>query len=285
VKSGRGSPHGGVFLDIAWIKSKISKSEDHIKKKLPSMYHQFKTLAGIDITKESMEVGPTTHYVMGGVRVEGDTQMSTVPGLFAAGEVSSGMHGANRLGGNSLSDLIVFGKRAGEHAAKFAKENGGGGVDQSHVEEAARRTLEPFDRKAGGESPYQVQYALQDMMQDLVGIVRVEEEMARALDGIQRLKPRAAAVGISAGRAYNPGWHTAIDLASLLVVAEAVTRAALERRESRGAQFREDYPAKSDEYGKFNFVVSKGEDGQMQVRREAVPQMPAEMKQVIEENK
>jgi succinate dehydrogenase / fumarate reductase, flavoprotein subunit len=285
VKAGRGSPHGGVYLDIAWIKQKLSGGADHIRKKLPSMYHQFKTLAGIDITQEPMEVGPTTHYVMGGVRVDGDTQMSTVPGLFAAGEVSSGMHGANRLGGNSLSDLIVFGKRAGEYAAKFARENSAGRIDQQQVEAAARRMLEPLDRAPGGESPYQVQYALQDMMQDLVGIVRIEEEMARALDGIQSLKPRAARASAGSGRAYNPGWHTALDLGNLLTIAEAVTRAALERRESRGAQFRDDYPEKSAEYGKFNLVVRKGEDGQMQVRRQPVPEMPAELKQVIEEHK
>lgn len=285
VKAGRGSPHGGVFLDIAWIKEKVSNSEEHIKKKLPSMYHQFKTLAGLDITKEPMEVGPTTHYVMGGVKVDSDTQMSTVPGLFAAGEVAAGLHGANRLGGNSLSDLIVFGKRAGEYAAKFARENRAGAIDQSDVENAAKYALEPFDRKPGGESPYQVQYNLQDMMQDLVGIVRLEDEMARALDGIQSLRPRAAGASIGGGRAYNPGWHTAIDLRNLLTVAEAVTRSAIERRESRGAQFREDYPTKSDEYSKFNHITRKGEDGQMQVLREPVPELPAEYKQIIEENK
>src|SRR5690606_24452239 len=179
VKAGRGSPHGGVFLDIAWIKEKLGEKqgEEHIKKKLPSMYHQFITLAGVDITKEPMEVGPTTHYVMGGVKVDGDTQMSTVPGLFAAGEVAAGLHGANRLGGNSLADLLVFGKRAGEHAAKFARENRDVHVDTAQVERACRAALEPFDRPAGGEGPYQVQFALQDVMQDLVGIVRREDEM------------------------------------------------------------------------------------------------------------
>jgi succinate dehydrogenase / fumarate reductase, flavoprotein subunit len=291
VKAGRGSPHGGVYLDIAWIKEKVPGGAEHIKKKLPSMYHQFKTLAGLDITTERMEVGPTTHYVMGGVKVDSDSQMSTVPGLFAAGEVAAGLHGANRLGGNSLSDLIVFGKRAGEYAARFAKENKARGSDQQQIDQAARHALEPLDRN-GGESPYQVQYALQDMMQDLVGIVRIEEEMARALDGIQRLKPRAAAASASSaspgsggGRQYNPGWHTALDLANLLTVAEAVTRSAIERRESRGAQFREDYPTKSDEFSRFNFITRKGADGQMQVAREPVREVPAELKQVIEENK
>ncbi len=191
VKAGRGSPHGGVFLDIAWIKEKIPNAAEHIKRKLPSMYHQFKQLADLDITREPMEIGPTTHYIMGGIRVNGDTQMSNVPGLFAAGEAAAGLHGANRLGGNSLSDLIVFGKRAGEFAAKFAKEHGAGQINDVQVEDVARQALEPFERgtKAGGsaEGPYQVQHDLQDMMQSLVGIVRREEEMARALDGIQKL--------------------------------------------------------------------------------------------------
>src|SRR5437667_2801382 len=181
VREGRGSPHGGVFLDISWIRSKLSNAEEHIKKKLPSMYHQFKQLADIDITREPMEVGPTTHYVMGGVRVDGDTQMSSVPGMFAAGECAAGLHGANRLGGNSLSDLLVFGKRAGAHAAAFAKAHDAGRVNPSQVEEAARQALEPFERAGQGEGPYQVQYALQEMMQDLVGIVRNESEMQRAL--------------------------------------------------------------------------------------------------------
>ena len=286
VKAGRGSPHGGVFLDISWIKEKLgSKAEEHIKKKLPSMYHQFMTLAGIDITKEPMEIGPTTHYVMGGVKVEGNTQMSTVPGLFAAGEVAAGLHGANRLGGNSLSDLLVFGKRAGEHAAAFAKKNGPVKIDQSALDAAAKRALEPFDRPSAGEGPYQVQQALQDLMQELVGIVRIEAEMAKGLDGIQRLKARAAKVSVGGGRKYNPGWHTSIDLGNLLTVSEAVTRAALERRESRGAQFRDDFPEKSAEYGKFNIVLRKAGDGGMQVIRQPVRDLPPELKQVVEENK
>ncbi len=284
VKEGRGTEHGGVFLDIAWIKQRIPNAAEHIKKKLPSMHHQFKELAGIDITKEPMEVGPTVHYVMGGVRVNGDTQMSTVPGLFAAGEVAAGLHGANRLGGNSLSDLLVFGQRAGDHAARFAKENAPGSVNQSQVESLAKRAVEPFDRSAG-ESAYQVQYALQDTMQNLVGIVRTETEMARALDEIARLKNRAAAVGVPGNREYNPGWHTALDLKNLLTVAEAVTRAAIERKESRGAQFRDDFPGKSEEWGGCNLVIRKGAGGHMQVVRESIKPMPDELKRIVDEQK
>ncbi len=227
VKQGRGSPHGGVYLDIAWIKERLPNAAEHIKKKLPSMYHQFKQLADIDITKEAMEVGPTTHYIMGGVRVDGDTQMSSVPGLFAAGEVAAGLHGANRLGGNSLSDLLVFGKRAGTHAAAFARDHGAGQVNPSQVEEAARGALAPFDRGSAGESPYQVQTDLQDRMQDLVGIVRTESEMLRALDVVAELRQRAARVGVPGNREYNGGWHTALDLPSLLTVSEAIARAAI----------------------------------------------------------
>ncbi len=285
VKAGRGSPHGGVFLDIAWIREKLPNAEEHIKKKLPSMYHQFHTLAGIDITKEPMEVGPTTHYVMGGVRVDGDTQMSTVPGLFAAGEVAAGLHGANRLGGNSLSDLLVFGKLAGEFAAEYAKKNSLGTVNGQQVEEAGKRALEPFERGSKGENPYAIQHDLQDMMQDLVGIVRTQNEMERALEGIGRLKARARGVGVPGNREYNPGWHTAIDLDNLLTISEAVTRAALERPESRGAQFRDDYPSKSDECAKFNIVLRKSEDGSMRVVREPIRPMREDLKQIIEENK
>src|SRR5271169_6000531 len=193
VKEGRGSPHGGVFLDIAWIKERIPNAAEHIKKKLPSMYHQFKQLADIDITEEPMEVGPTTHYMMGGVQVDGDSQMSTIPGLFAAGECGAGLHGANRLGGNSLSDLIVFGKRAGEFAAKYAKEHGAGTLHDDQVEAAARAALEPFERE-GADNPYAVQHALQGMMQDLVGIVRLESEMLQALESIQQLAAKAERV-------------------------------------------------------------------------------------------
>jgi succinate dehydrogenase / fumarate reductase flavoprotein subunit len=289
VKAGRGSPHGGVFLDIAWIKEKIPNAAEHIKKKLPSMYHQFKQLADLDITQEPMEIGPTTHYIMGGIRVNGDSQMSNVPGLFAAGEAAAGLHGANRLGGNSLSDLIVFGKRAGEFAAKFAKEHGAGQINDSQVEEAARKALEPFDRgaKSGGsaEGPYQVQHDLQEMMQSLVGIVRREDEMVRALDGIGKLSERAGQVAVFGHREYNPGWHTAIDLKNLLTVSEAITRSAIERKESRGGHFREDFPNKDAAAGRVNVVVKKNSDGTMNVRRETIPDMPAELKQVIEEMK
>lgn len=285
VREGRGSPHGGVFLDISWIKTKISNAEDHIRKKLPSMYHQFKQLADIDITKEPMEVGPTTHYVMGGVRVDGDTQMSTVPGLFAAGEVGAGLHGANRLGGNSLSDLLVFGKRAGQFAAEFAGRQSNPRVDEAQVEGLARAALEPFSRQGTAEGAYQVQHDLQIMMQDLVGIVRREPEMRRALDGLQALRARATKVAVTGNREYNPGWHTALDLPNLLTVAEAVARSALERRESRGGHFRDDFPEKDSAYAKFNILVRKAPNGEMQVTREPLPEMRADLKQIVEENK
>jgi len=287
IKQGRGSPHGGVFLDISWIKEKIPNSAEHIKKKLPSMYHQFKQLADIDITKEPMEVGPTTHYIMGGVRVNSDSQMSTVPGLFAAGECAAGINGANRLGGNSLSDLLVFGKRAGEFAAKYAKENAAGTVNESQMEAAARWALEPFERASvqtqSAESPYAIQQDLQEMMQDLVGIVRREEEMVRALEGIQKLWQRAKKTGVRGNREYNPGWHTALDLKNLLTVSEAITRAAIERKESRGAQFREYFQNKDAALGKVNVVLWRGADGSMNVRHDALPPMPAELEQVIKQ--
>ena len=284
TREGRGSPHGGVFLDIAWTKQRLPNAAEHIKKKLPSMYHQFKQLADIDITKEPMEVGPTTHYMMGGVRVNADTQMSDVPGLFAAGECGAGLHGANRLGGNSLSDLVVFGKRAGEFAAKFAREQGAGQVNSSQIEEAARFALAPFERQSA-ESAYQVQHDLQGMMQDLVGIVRRKEELERALDSIGALNARAANVAVYGNREYNGGWHTAMDLPNLLTVSEAVTRAAIERKESRGAHFRDDYPSKDEDYGTFNIVINKGSDGEMRVTREPLPPLAPELKQVIEDMK
>ena len=287
VKAGRGSPHGGVFLDISWIKEKLPNAAEHIKKKLPSMYHQFMQLANLDITKEPMEVGPTTHYAMGGIRVNGDAQATNVPGLFAAGECATGLHGANRLGGNSLSDLLVFGKRAGEFAAKFARENSAGQINAAQIEAAAREALEPFDHATGGgaEGPYQVQYDLQNMMQKLVGIVRLQNEMEEALDGIGKLKERAAKVAVHGHREYNPGWHTAIDLKHLLTVSEAIARSAMDRKESRGGHFREDFPAKDPEAAKYNSVISKQPDGSMKLRREPIPPMPAELKQVIEEMK
>ncbi len=287
IKAGRGSPHGGVYLDIGWIKEKISNAEEHIKKKLPSMHHQFKQLAGVDITREPMEVGPTTHYVMGGIDVDGDTQMSTVPGLFAAGECAAGLHGANRLGGNSLSDLVVFGKRAGEYAAKFAKEHGQPTVDQGQADDAMRDSLAPFDRAAesGAENPYEIQHTLQDLMQNNVGIVRNEEEMAAALDGIAKLRGRAKHASAHGHREYNPGWHTCVDLNNLLTVAEGVARSALERTESRGAHFREDHPEKVSDWGQWNLILRKGTDGAMQIERRRIAERPAELTTIIEEMK
>jgi succinate dehydrogenase flavoprotein subunit len=287
VKEGRGSPHGGVLLELQTFAEWFGKrqrgfnAEEHWKKKLPSMYHQFKELGGLDITRQAMEVGPTTHYVMGGVRVDSDTQMSRIPGLFACGECAAGINGANRLGGNSLSDLIVLGKRAGEFAAKYAKENNAGQVHNDQVEVAARWALEPFER-TGDEGPFKIQQDLQEMMQDLVGIVRREDEMLRALEGLQQLRQRAAKARATGNREYNPGWHTALDLHSLLTVSEAVTRGALVRKESRGAQFRDDYPRKdTPHFGKVNTVVWRGDDGRMQIRLDPIPPIPEELKEVI----
>ena len=287
VKAGRGSPHGGVFLDISWIKEKIPNSAEHIKRKLPSMYHQFMQLANLDITKEPMEIGPTTHYAMGGIRVNAETQATNIPGLFAAGECAAGLHGANRLGGNSLSDLIVFGQRAGEYAAKYAKANPNISVSDAEIESAYKEAVAPFERAAGGttEGPYQVQYDLQNMMQANVGIVRLQNEMEAALDGIQKLKARAEKVAVQGHCEYNPGWHTAIDLKHLLTVSEAITLCALERKESRGGHFREDFPDKSPEAAKYNNVVSKAADGSMKLRRESIPALREDLKQVIEEMK
>src|ERR1043166_3004322 len=284
VREGRGSPHGGVFLDISWIKQKLPNAAEHIKKKLPSMYHQFKQLADIDITKEPMEVGPTTHYIMGGVHVDPDTQMSRVAGLFACGECAAGINGANRLGGNSLSDLLVFGKRAGEFAARFARENSLGKIDTEKIDTIAREALAPFDR-GGGENPYEIQRHLQELMQDNVGIVRTESEMRHALEQLQELKARAARAGAIGHREYNPGWHTALDLKNLLSVSEAIPLAALERKESRGPQFREDYPNKDERFGKLNTMIARAPDGSVQIRMEPLPEMPDYLKQVIEEMK
>ena len=285
VKAGRGSPHGGVFLDIAWTKERIKNGAEHIKKKLPSMYHQFKQLADIDITKEPMEVGPTTHYMMGGVRVDGDTQMSTIPGLFAAGEVAAGLHGANRLGGNSLSDLLVFGKRAGQFAAEFAKANGPAAIDDAQIQAAAKKALAPFDRGPDAENPYKIQYDLQESMQSLVGIVRVESEMEQALVDIAKLHTRAANVGIDGNRMYNNGWHTAMDLDNMLTVSEAITRAALLRKESRGAQFRDDFPDKDPQWGKCNIIVRRDPSGEMIIEKRPVQALSDELKSIIEEMK
>jgi succinate dehydrogenase / fumarate reductase flavoprotein subunit len=279
VKAGRGSPHGGVFLDI-----NTRRPADYIKKRLPSMYHQFKELAGVDITKEPMEVGPTCHYVMGGVRVEADTTQSTVKGLFAAGEVAGGMHGSNRLGGNSLSDLLVFGRRAGLHAALYAKDFGGTlTIDSGQVEQASRAMLAPFER-TGGENPYAIQSDLQQTMQELVGIIRKEPELREALRRLEKLKDRAHKVHVEGHRQYNPGWHTALDLESLLTVAECSAVAALERTESRGGHTRDDHPYTDDTWGKVN-VVLRLKDGRLQVSREPLPEMPPELTALFQERK
>ena len=279
VKAGRGSPHGGVFLDIA-----SRRPADYIRKRLPSMYHQFMELAGVDITKEPMEVGPTCHYMMGGVRVDADTTAATVPGLFAAGEVAGGMHGSNRLGGNSLSDLIVFGRRAGLHAGLYAKNFGGQlSVSSGRLEDLAREALEPFTR-SGGENPYALQAELQDTMHTLVGIIRTESELKAAIKRIAVFKDRARKVRVEGGRTYNPGWHTALDLGSLLTVAEAVARAALERTESRGGHTRDDHPYTDDQWGKVNVVV-RLRDGGIHLSREPLPEMPAELRALFQERK
>jgi len=284
IKAGRGSPHGGVFLDISWIKEKLPNAAEHIRKKLPSMYHQFKELAGIDITTEPMEIGPTTHYVMGGVKVDSDSQMSTLPGLFAAGECAAGINGANRLGGNSLSDLLVFGKRAGEYAAAFAKDSGAPAVDESQVTASITRALAPFERQDAAENPFRIQQDLQGMMQDLVGIVRREDEMREALARLDALKQRAARTGVTGHREYHTGWHTAQDLENLLTVSEAITRSALERQESRGGHFRDDYPQKDPAFATFNVAVRRTAEGAMTVSRVPIPPLPDGLQAVIEEN-
>jgi succinate dehydrogenase / fumarate reductase flavoprotein subunit len=277
VKAGRGSPHGGVFLDIC-----TRRPADYIRRRLPSMYHQFKELADVDITKEPMEVGPTCHYLMGGVRVDADTTAATVPGLFAAGEAAGGLHGSNRLGGNSLSDLVVFGRRAGLYAALYAKDFGGAlSVSAAQVESIAREALEPLTR-AGGENPYAIQAELQDTMHTLVGIIRTESELREALTKIAILKERAKKVRVEGGRTYNPGWHTALDLGSLLTVAHGCAMAALERKESRGGHTRDDHPYTDDTWGKINNVL-RLRGGELQLSREPLPQMPDELRALVQE--
>jgi succinate dehydrogenase / fumarate reductase flavoprotein subunit len=279
VKEGRGSPHGGVFLDIA-----SRRGADYIKRRLPSMYHQFKELAGVDITTDPMEVGPTCHYIMGGVRVDADTAATTVPGLFAAGEVAAGMHGANRLGGNSLSDLLVFGRRAGLYAAECAKASDGRlQVDESEVESVAETLLAPFEC-TGGENPYAIQAELQDCMQKLVGIIRTEAELQQALEEIECFRQRLQNVKAEGNRQYNPGWHLALDLHPMLTVSEAVTRSALERKESRGGHTRDDYPSTDPELAKVN-VVLRGKHGKMAASQEPLPVMAEELKDLFEEAK
>jgi succinate dehydrogenase / fumarate reductase flavoprotein subunit len=275
IREGRGSPHGGVFLDIA-----SRRSAEDIKKKLPSMYHQFKELADVDITAAPMEVGPTCHYMMGGVRVDAETQESTVPGLFAAGEAAGGMHGANRLGGNSLSDLIVFGKRAGEFAARHAASASLGQVNQDEIERAAAESLRFFG-DTQGENPYTIHEELRSMMQSLVGIVRSEEDLKNALDRVAALRQRAANAKVGGNIQYNPGWHLALDLKNMLDISEAVTRAALERTESRGAHTREDHPNTESEWGKVNVIVRQTPGGEIQVAREPLPEMPAELNELV----
>jgi succinate dehydrogenase / fumarate reductase flavoprotein subunit len=276
VREGRGSPHGGAFLDIA-----SRRTAEDIRRKLPGMYQQFKELADVDITREPMEVGPTTHYIMGGVRVDPETQAATVPGLFAAGEVAGGMHGSNRLGGNSLSDLLVFGRRSGDGAARYAKAHGGEAqVRADDVEAIAAELLAPFERK-GSENPYAVQEALQDMMGTYVGIARAEGDLKTALVKLDELRARAAQVGVGGSRQYNPGWHTAMDLENLISVSEAVTRAALERRESRGAHTRVEYPDSDKTFGSLNVIVRK-QNGNMIVAREPLPAIPDDARRLIE---
>ena len=277
VKEGRGSPHGGVFLDIA-----SRRSHDYITRRLPSMYHQFKELADVDIAAEPMEVGPTCHYVMGGVRVDADTAASTVPGLFATGEVAGGMHGSNRLGGNSLSDLLVFGRRAGLGAAQYALGvTSTPAADAAQVEAAAAEALAPFERE-GGENPYTVQRDLQETMQNLVGIIRTEVELKKALDELAVLRDRAGAVSVEGHRQYNPGWNLALDLQSLMTVSRCIASAALERKESRGGHTRDDYPVADPELGKINMVLRQ-RHGEISVTPESLPEMPAELRTLFEE--
>jgi succinate dehydrogenase / fumarate reductase, flavoprotein subunit len=276
VREGRGSPHGGAFLDIA-----TRRQADDIQRKLPGMYHQFMELADVDITKAPMEVAPTTHYVMGGVRVDPESQAATVPGLFAAGEVAGGLHGSNRLGGNSLSDLLVFGRRAGSSAAQYARAiREEPRVETAQVEAIANDLLAPFDRP-DGESPYAVQEALQDMMHTYVGIARSEDDLRTALAELEKLRARAARVGAHGNRQYNPGWHTALDLHCLLTVSEAVTRAALERRESRGAHTRVEYPDTDKQLGTVNVVVTRDGD-RMAVKTVPRLAVPADLQRILE---
>ena len=279
VKAGRGTPHGGAFLDIA-----SRRSADYIKRRLPSMYHQFMQLAGVDITKEAMEVGPTLHYIMGGVRVDPDSTQSTVPGLFAAGEVAAGMHGANRLGGNSLSDLLVFGRRAGLYAAEYAKRLPRMPmVDEEQATQLEGEILAPLDRREG-ENAYTLQFELQDTMQELVGIIRTKSELQQALVRLDALKARADHIAVAGGRVYNPSWHLALDLKTMLLISEAVTRSALMREESRGGHTREDFPKPDTEWGKKN-VVTRGRGGRLELRTEPVPEIPEELKVLLGEDK
>ncbi len=274
IKAGRGSPHGGIFLDIA-----SRRDPEFIRRRLPSMYHQFKELADVDITAEPMEIGPTCHYVMGGVEVDADTELSGVPGLYAVGECSGGMHGSNRLGGNSLSDLLVFGRRAGEAAAAHAEQAGDLTVAHEDVLAAENYALAPFEDTSGRENPYTIQQDLQETMQDLVGIIRTEEELTRSLEQIEALKARAAQLAVEGHRQYNPGWHLAMDLRNMLIVSECIAKAALERQESRGGHTRDDYPGPNDEWGTKNLVLALNSSGDgVELEHQSLPVMPDELK-------
>src|SRR6266849_3122618 len=274
VREGRGTEHGGAYLDIS------QKPAEYVKKKLPSMYHQFKELADVDITKGPMEVGPTCHYMMGGIRVDAETAQANVPGLFAAGEAAAGLHGANRLGGNSLSDLLVFGRRAGLAAAAHAKQIGKPKIEDAQADEGTREMLEPFER-SDGDSPYDVHRDLQETMQNYVGIFRSEEDLKRGLSEIQGLKDRAARVHVDGSRLFNPGWHLARDLKSMLVVSEAVALSALERKESRGAHSRIDYPNYDEQWSKLNNIVSRDGD-RMSLTHAPIAEMPSDLRAIVE---
>jgi succinate dehydrogenase / fumarate reductase, flavoprotein subunit len=278
VREGRGSEHGGAYLDIS------HKPADYVKKKLPSMYHQFKELADVDITTGPMEVGPTCHYIMGGINVDAESGMSTVPGLFAAGESAAGLHGANRLGGNSLSDLLVFGRRAGMAAAQYANSAGAAMINNDQIEAAAREMLEPFER-TGGETPYDVHRDLQESMQSLVGIFRNEEDMKQGLANLEQFKARAARVRVDGSRMFNPGWHLARDLKNMLIVSEAVAVSALARQESRGAHARVDYEKLDDaKWGKQHNIITLDGD-ELRLSQRPLMEMPDELKQVLAADK
>ena len=276
AREGRGTEHGGAYLDIS------HKPAEYVKKKLPSMYHQFRELADVDITKGPMEVGPTCHYMMGGIRVDAESAQTNVPGLFAAGEAAAGLHGANRLGGNSLSDLLVFGRRAGLAAAAQAKQTGPTAIDDAQVKDGTREMLEPFER-SDGDSPYDVHRDLQETMQNYVGIFRNEEDLDRGLNELQKLKQRAAKVRVDGSRLFNPGWHLARDLKSMLTVSEAVALSALERKESRGAHSRIDYPNYDEQWSKLNNIIAR--DGEtMRLRHRTIAEMPEDLKQIVEQS-
>jgi len=275
VKEGRGTEHGGAYLDIS------HQPAEYVKKKLPSMYHQFRELADVDITKGPMEVGPTCHYMMGGIRVDAETAQTNVPGLFAAGEAAAGLHGANRLGGNSLSDLLVFGRRAGLTAAEQARQVGAHSIDNAQVDEATRELLAPFESSTD-DNPYDLHRDLQETMQNFVGIFRNDEDLRRGLAEIQKLKQRADGVRVDGSRLFNPGWHLARDLKSMLRVSEAVALSALTRQESRGAHSRIDYPNYDEQWGKVNNIISR--DGEaMSLSQAPIVEMPEELKQIIEQ--